>query len=151
MASLVGRGTLPCLPQSIFPGISHDPGKWPHSLQGRLGLWSVNTVGLPVPENLQAGILLFPGLSETNLPELTVSPVSASPTPHLWTSHCLAGLGPVTTQAEHRRIDAFELWPWRRLLRVPWTARRSNQSILKEINPEYFPGFVPSPFPRWHK
>ena len=38
---------------------------------------------------------------------------------------------------ESRRIDAFELWCWRRLLRVPWTARRSNQSILKEINPEY--------------
>ena len=38
-------------------------------------------------------------------------------------------------QAEHWRIDAFELWCWRRLLRVPWTARRSNQSILKEINP----------------
>ena len=37
---------------------------------------------------------------------------------------------------EHRRIDAFELWCWRRLLRVPWTARRSNQSILKEISPE---------------
>ena len=40
-------------------------------------------------------------------------------------------------KAECRRIDAFELWCWRRLLRVPWTARRSNQSILKEINPEY--------------
>ena len=38
-------------------------------------------------------------------------------------------------KAEHRRIDAFELWCWRRLLRVPWTARRSNKSILKEINP----------------
>jgi len=38
-------------------------------------------------------------------------------------------------RAEHRRIDAFELWCWRRLLRVPWTARRSNQSILKEISP----------------
>ena len=38
-------------------------------------------------------------------------------------------------KAEHRKIDAFELWCWRRLLRVPWTARRSNQSILKEINP----------------
>ena len=37
----------------------------------------------------------------------------------------------------HRRIDAFKLWCWRRLLRVPWTARRSNQSVLKEINPEY--------------
>ena len=40
-------------------------------------------------------------------------------------------------KAERRRIDAFELWCWRRLLRVPWTSRRSNQSILKEINPEY--------------
>ena len=40
-------------------------------------------------------------------------------------------------KAECRRIDAFELWCWRRLLRVPWTARRSNQSILKEINSEY--------------
>ena len=38
-------------------------------------------------------------------------------------------------KAEHQRIDAFELWCWRRLLRVPWTARRSNQSILKEISP----------------
>ena len=42
----------------------------------------------------------------------------------------------IVKKAEHRRIDAFELWCWRRLLRVPWTARRSNQSILKEINPE---------------
>ena len=40
-------------------------------------------------------------------------------------------------KAEHQRTDAFELWYWRRLLRVPWTARRSNQSILKEISPEY--------------
>ena len=40
-------------------------------------------------------------------------------------------------KAELRKLDAFELWCWRRLLRVPWTARRSNQSVLKEINPEY--------------
>ena len=40
-------------------------------------------------------------------------------------------------KAEHRKIDAFELWCWRRLLRVPWTARRSNQSILKEVSPGY--------------
>ena len=40
-------------------------------------------------------------------------------------------------KAEYQRNDAFELWCWRRLLRVPWTARRSNQSILKEINPDY--------------
>ena len=43
-------------------------------------------------------------------------------------------------KAEHWRKDAFELWCWRRLLRVPWTARRSNQSILKEISPEYLEG-----------
>ena len=42
-----------------------------------------------------------------------------------------------TIKAEHKRIDAFELWCWRRFLGVPWTARRSNQSILKEITPEY--------------
>ena len=40
-------------------------------------------------------------------------------------------------KAEHRRTDAFELWCWRRLFRVPWTARKSNQSILKELSPEY--------------
>jgi len=40
-------------------------------------------------------------------------------------------------KVEHRRIDAFDLWCWRRLLSIPWTARRSNQSILKEISPEY--------------
>ena len=40
-------------------------------------------------------------------------------------------------KAEHQRIEAFELWCWRRLLRVSWTAKRSNQSILKEISPEY--------------
>ena len=42
-----------------------------------------------------------------------------------------------TKRADHWRIDDFELWCWRRLLRIPWTARRSNQSILKEINPDY--------------
>ena len=40
-------------------------------------------------------------------------------------------------KAKHQKLDAFELWCWRRLLQVPWTARRSNQSILREINPEY--------------
>ena len=43
----------------------------------------------------------------------------------------------IIKKTEHQRTDAFELWCWRKLLRVPWTARRSNQSILKEINPEY--------------
>ena len=46
----------------------------------------------------------------------------------------------IIMKAEHRRIDAFELWFWRRLLRVPWVARKSNQSVLKEIYPERFPG-----------
>ena len=45
--------------------------------------------------------------------------------------------GWIIKKAEHRKIDAFEMWCWRRLLRVSWTARRSNQSILKEISPEY--------------
>ena len=43
----------------------------------------------------------------------------------------------IIKKAEHQRIDAFELWCWRRLSRVPWTARRSNQSILKKISPKY--------------
>ena len=45
-------------------------------------------------------------------------------------------------KAERQRIDAFELWCWRRLLRVPWTARRSDQSILREISPEYLEGLM---------
>ena len=44
----------------------------------------------------------------------------------------------IIKKVKHHRIDAFELWCWRRLLTVPWTARRSNQSILKEISPEYW-------------
>ena len=48
-------------------------------------------------------------------------------------------------KAEHQRIDAFELWCWRRLLRVPWTARRWNHSILKEISPEYWDAEAESP------
>ena len=43
----------------------------------------------------------------------------------------------IINKVEHQRIDAFELWCWRRLLRIPWTAERSNQSILKEVSPEY--------------
>ena len=73
--------------------------------------------------------------------------------PQLVVIHTVKGFGVVKTMvfpvvtyvceswtiknAEHQRIDAFELWCWKRLLRVPWTARRSNQSILKEISPEY--------------
>ena len=54
-----------------------------------------------------------------------------------WTIKKAVQKGQVTGVVEHRRTDAVELWCWRRLLRVPWTARRSSQSILKEINPEY--------------
>ena len=54
----------------------------------------------------------------------------------LW-SMGLQELDMTIKKAEHQRIDAFELWCWRRLLKVPWTARRSNQSILKKISPEY--------------
>ena len=53
----------------------------------------------------------------------------------LWSTR--SGYKSWTIKAEHRRIDAFELWCWKRLLRVPWTARRSNQSVIKEISPEH--------------
>jgi len=67
--------------------------------------------------------LLFNMLSKVHLVKAMVFPV------------VMYGCESWTVKAEHRRIDAFELWCWRRLLRVPWTARRSNQSILKEISP----------------
>ena len=53
-----------------------------------------------------------------------------------------------TKETEHWRIDALDLWCWRRLLRIPWTTRRSNQSILKEINPEYSPNIAEAPILR---
>ena len=54
---------------------------------------------------------------------------------HVWILYVM--YGELNHKTEHQRITAFDLWCWRRLLKVPWTARRSNQSILKEINPEY--------------
>ena len=54
-----------------------------------------------------------------------------------FSNSCVRGERCTIKKAERQRIDAFELWCWKRLLRVPWTARRSNQSILKETNPEY--------------
>ena len=54
---------------------------------------------------------------------------------HVWILYVM--YGELNHKTEHQRIDAFELWCWRRLLKVPWTAKRSNQSILKEINSEY--------------
>ena len=65
-------------------------------------------------------------------------PWVAAPKPHLTLPPLFFQLsGKIIKEAEHRRIDAFELQCWRRLLRIPWTARRSNQSIVKEISPEY--------------
>ena len=55
----------------------------------------------------------------------------------IWTIQKHQFFGAHPKKAEHQRIDAFELWLWKRLLRVPWTARRSHQSILKEISPQY--------------
>ena len=77
--------------------------------------------GLPFPS---PGDLPDPGIK----PRSPALQADSLPT-ELW--------GKPIKKAEHQRIDAFELWYWRRLLRVPWTARRSNQSILKGISPEY--------------
>ena len=74
----------------------------------------------------------LPGPSPGSFPDSGITPRSpalkADSLPSEW---------PAVKKAEHWKIDAFELWFWRRLLRVLWTARRSNQSLLKEINPEY--------------
>ena len=86
--------------------------------------------------------LLLGGKAMTNLEYIKKQDIT------LLTKVCLvkAMVFPVVTyaykswtikKAKHQKIDAFKLWCWRRLLRAPWTARRSNQSILKEINPEY--------------
>ena len=63
------------------------------------------------------------------------TPVLPSAPGNHWPFNCLHSW--TIKKAERRRIDAFELWGWRKLLRVPWTAKKSNQSILKEISPEY--------------
>ena len=77
--------------------------------------------------------------SKSRLPDISSSATVVWCSFHIFHfSHCLTGSRldrPLLEKAECRRIDAFELWCWRRLLRVPWTARRSNQSILKEISP----------------
>ena len=102
--------------------------------------------GFPVPGILQARTLEWIAISFSNMSNLDSILKSRDIT--LLTKVCLAEtmVFPVGMQmfenwtikkAECRRIDAFELWCWRRLLRVAWTARRSNQSILKEISSEY--------------
>ena len=90
----------------------------PSSMEfSRQEYWS----GLPFPS---PGDLPNPGI-EPRSPALPADTLPSGPPGKRWT----------IKKAEHRRIDAFELWRWTRLLRVPWTARRSNQSILKEISP----------------
>ena len=84
---------------------------------------------------------LFPGRKGmTNLESILKSRNITLPTKFCSQSYGFSGIHIWMWELdhkEHQRIDAFELWCWRRLLRVPWAARRSNQSILKEINPEY--------------
>ena len=81
-------------------------------------------------------------LHEAEIPEALQYDIEKSKDFGIWYSRVdLFNVGLSVTHliktAEHRSTDAFKLWCWRRLLRVPWTAGRSNQSILKEINPEY--------------
>ena len=93
-------------------------------------------------------------MSSSNCCFLTCIQISQEAGQVIWYSHLFAMVFPVVMygceswtikKAEHQRIDAFELWCWRRLLRVPWTARRSNQPILKEISPGYsFEGLMRS-------
>ena len=71
-------------------------------------------------------------MSSSNCCFLTCIQISQEAGQVVWYAHLFS-----IKTTEHGRVDAFELWCWRRLLRVPWTARRSNQSILKEISPEY--------------
>ena len=94
---------------------SHDIKR--HLLLGRKAMTNLNSI-------LKSGDITLP--TKVCLVKAMVFPVAMY--------GCESG---TIKKAEHRRIDAFELWCWRILLRVPWTARRSNQSILKEISPEY--------------
>ena len=89
-----------------------------------LPLFSKQTQGFLLPRRLLAGKLL----------QLGQGCITKTVENHYQTMYGCESW--TVKKAEHRRIDAFELWHWRRLLRVPWTVRRSNQSILKEISPE---------------
>ena len=86
--------------------------------------------------NFTAAITIFSDFGAQKIKSDTVSTVSSSISHEVMGPDVMYGCESWTLKkAECRRIDAFELWCWRRLLRVPWTARRSNQSILKEISP----------------
>ena len=105
----------------LGPKITAD-GDWSHEIKGRLLLGRKALTNLDnIPENRDITLL-----SNINIAKALVFPAIMYGC-ESWT----------IKKVECQRIDAFELWCWRRLLRVPWTARRSNQSILKEINTEY--------------
>ena len=108
------------IPLSFLPGLSMGSSGTPHTCDMRVPTsLSPQRVFTPPPEP-------WPGSSWRRVPR---APLCGPQAPRGW--------GRRGSEAECRRIDAFELWYWRRLLRVPWTASRSNQSILKEISPEY--------------
>ena len=106
-----------------FPGLqNHSNGECSHEIQrplllGRTAMTNLDSI-------LKSRNITFP--TKVHVVKAMVFPIVVYGC-ESWTKK----------KAERRRIDAFELWCWRRLLRVPWTASRSNQSILKEINPEY--------------
>ena len=116
--------------------LDYEERKWSHSVMSdSCDLMDCSLPGSSVHGIFQARILDWVAIS--------FSRRSSSQGLNLGFQHCRQTLYPLSHQgslmkkAEHWRIDAFKLWCWRRLLRVPWIARRSNQSILKEISPEY--------------
>ena len=119
----IDRETVEAVTDSIFEGskVTAD-GDCNHEIERRLLLGRKAITNLD--SILQSGDITLP--TKVHLVKAMIFPVVMYGC-ESWT----------IKKAEHRRVDASELWCWRRLLRVPWTARRPNQSILKEINPEY--------------
>ena len=119
----IDRETVEAVTDSIFEGskVTAD-GDCNHEIERRLLLGRKAITNLD--SILQSGDITLP--TKVHLVKAMIFPVVMYGC-ESWT----------IKKAEHRRVDASELWCWRRLLRVPWTARRSNQSILREISPEY--------------
>ena len=119
-----GRGKPWTHCYSIFVQRASEVGTLPSWIVPFLKFWSQNWAQYSLSPNSVLIIILVnfadKGLSSQRY---------GFPSSHVWSW--------IIKKAEHQRIDAFELWCWRKLLRVPWTARRSNQSILKEISPGY--------------
>ena len=105
--------------RSHFPGLQNQCSDCSHEIKKRLLFWRIVTSNLDSVLKSRDITLPTRSIKAMIFPVITYGCES-------W-----------TIKAEHWRIDTFKLWCWRRLLRVPWTARRSNQSILKEISPEY--------------